>query len=117
MNAIDPAVRAEVAAMPRDRREAWEERAAIMEHLGGMPREQAERSALRSMAGLVMGQGIPSRSPVPPVRAPAPLEPASRPGRPEGAPVVGRVRDEAPAGARAQQQAYTREPMPLGRWG
>jgi hypothetical protein len=34
-----------VASWPADERERWEERAAIMEFDGGLPRDQAERAA------------------------------------------------------------------------
>jgi hypothetical protein len=41
----DAAWRAAVASWPADERERWEERAAIMEFDGGLPRDQAERAA------------------------------------------------------------------------
>ncbi len=40
------------AALPADLRELWEERAAIMEYDGGLPRAAAERQALRCVLGL-----------------------------------------------------------------
>lgn len=38
--------------LPADLRELWEERAAIMEYAGGLPRAEAERQALRCVLGL-----------------------------------------------------------------
>jgi hypothetical protein len=37
------------ADLPGDWRQAWEERAAIREHDGGLPREQAEFLALKEI--------------------------------------------------------------------
>lgn len=39
------------AALPAALRELWEERAAIMEYDGGLPRTEAERQALRCVLG------------------------------------------------------------------
>jgi hypothetical protein len=46
---------AQIEALPPDQREAFEERAAIMEHDAGMPRAEAERLALLD----VTQQGAP----------------------------------------------------------
>jgi hypothetical protein len=42
-------VRRQVAALPPDWREVWEERAAIREYSGGMLRDSAERLALNDV--------------------------------------------------------------------
>lgn len=46
MNSSNPTVVALVAQLDADLREAWEERAAVMEFDGGMTRELAECMAL-----------------------------------------------------------------------
>lgn len=46
--------RADVPALIAATKEAWSERAAIREYLGGMPRWEAERAAVQD-AGEVMG--------------------------------------------------------------
>lgn len=46
MNSSNPTVAALVAQLDADLREAWEERAAVMEFDGGMTRELAECMAL-----------------------------------------------------------------------
>lgn len=43
---LDPLVAREVALLDESDREAFEERAAIMEYDGGLPRREAERRAL-----------------------------------------------------------------------
>jgi hypothetical protein len=43
---------AEVSRPFEDHHEAWEERAAIMEFEGGLPREEAERRAVSTIAGI-----------------------------------------------------------------
>lgn len=43
---LDPQVAREVARLDESDREAFEERAAIMEYDGGLPRREAERRAL-----------------------------------------------------------------------
>ena len=43
---LNPTVAAAVEKLPEGAREAFEERAAIMEHDGGLPRADAEREAL-----------------------------------------------------------------------
>ena len=40
-----------VGNLPADLRDAWEERAAIMEYDGGLPRDDAERCAYRDVVG------------------------------------------------------------------
>lgn len=44
---LDPAVALAVARLDADAREHFEERAAIAEHDGGLPRIEAERQALQ----------------------------------------------------------------------
>jgi hypothetical protein len=46
-----PDWRVELASWPPDWREAWEERAAIMEYDAGLPRDEAERSAFKDVKG------------------------------------------------------------------
>ena len=43
--------------LPADWRELWEERAAIMQFEGGLPREVAERSALLEIQKLMQWAG------------------------------------------------------------
>jgi hypothetical protein len=62
----DRATPAQVAVTPAelspDWHLLWDERAAIMEYDGGLPRERAEAVALTEILGLMQRAGIPTRN-------------------------------------------------------